>query len=90
MAEPRLGNVVKLTTLPAEPGPRAGIGGSLATNVDSQTIGVQLHDASVRGVLDSLAIVSAKKIWVATFVDSLALTATSFRRTITLWNNTCS
>jgi hypothetical protein len=87
MAEQRLRNTVKRTTIPAKPGPREGIGGSLATNVDSQPISVQLRDASVRDVLDSLARVSAKKIWVVTFVDSLALTATGFRRTLTLWNN---
>jgi hypothetical protein len=87
MAERRLRNIVKLTTVPAKPGPRAGIGGSLATNADSPAINVQLHDASVRDVLDSLATASAKKIWVVTLVDGLALTATGFRRTITLWNN---
>jgi hypothetical protein len=87
MAERRLRNMVKLTTVPAKPGPRAGIGGSLATNVDERTISVHLHDASVGDVLDSLATVSAKKIWVVTFVESLALTTTGFRRTLTLWNN---
>jgi hypothetical protein len=87
MAERRLRNTVKLTTAPAKPGPRVGIGGSLATNVDAQTISVQLHDANVRDALDSLATVSTKKIWVVTFADSLALTATGFRRTLTLWNS---
>ena len=62
VAERRLSYLVKLTTVPAEPGPRGGIGGSLATRVNEPKINVQLNDASVRDILDSLVTVSARKI----------------------------
>lgn len=86
MAERELRSLVMLKVVPPKEG-AGGVGRSLATNVDEPTIDVQLNDASVQDILDSLATVSTKKIWIVTFVDSSALTATGFRRTLTLWNN---
>lgn len=84
IAERRLRAAIVATVAPQTVG---GILGSLATNPTEPTIAIKLQDSSVREILDSLATVSRKKIWVVTFVDSFMLTTTGFRRTMTLWNN---
>jgi len=86
MAERQLRNTVKSRVAPSKSS-SGGIVGSLITKVGEPTIDVTLKDASVAQILDSLALASSKKIWVVTFVDGSATTATGFMRTSTLWND---
>jgi hypothetical protein len=82
MAQRRLRELVQDSVAPPMP-TRGGIAGSLITNVGEPKISVDVNDAKVYQVLDSLAIASPKKVWVVTFTDSL--TGTGFRRTSSLW-----
>ncbi len=87
MAERKLRDLARSTVAPRKRG--GGVAGSLITNIGDPRIDVQIDNANVEAVLDSLITGSSpKRIWLVTFVDSSTPTATGFRRTLTLWNNT--
>jgi hypothetical protein len=86
MAQQQLRDLVKARFVPSRPG-AGGVAGSLISNAGDPRIDVHLVDANVEDVLDALATASSKKIWVVTFTDSLALTATGFRRTASIKNS---
>jgi hypothetical protein len=83
----RLRDFVKSRVSPPRRGIRAGVGGSLGTNPDEPKVTMRLADVTVRDVLDKIALASAKKIWIVTFLSDGRLTSTGFRRTVTLWND---
>ena len=86
MAQQQLRNVVQATVVPPKPG-GGGLAGSLISNVGEARIDVRVTDATVEDVMNALAIASVKKVWVVTFTESPALTATGFRQTTTLRNS---
>jgi hypothetical protein len=79
-AERQLRSLVMSRTVPLKEG-RGGVAGSLLTNIGEPRLDVELRDAAVEDILDSLAAASRKKIWVVTFQDSSSVTQTGFRRT---------
>jgi hypothetical protein len=89
VASRKLHAVIKEIIYPAVPGQvrRGGIAGSGAANLDDPSISVRLLNATLEDILDALALVSARKIWIVTFVDDPSRTPSGFRRTGTLWNN---
>jgi hypothetical protein len=89
LASKELHTLVTRTISPPTPQPAAvgGIGRSGASNLDDPMVSVQLKNSTVEELLDSLALTSARKIWVVTFTDNLSLTPRGFRRTLTLWND---
>jgi len=64
----------------------AGSGSSQAVNMDEPRIDLQLKSTTVEEILNSLVLVSDRKVWVATFEDSFILTSSGFRQTISLWS----
>jgi hypothetical protein len=72
---------------PPKPQTYGGSGGSLASNPDEPQIDLHFDHASVEEILDSLAKISLRKIWIVTFDDSFILTAGGFRRTMSLWSD---
>jgi hypothetical protein len=87
MAERRLRNLARLTISPPKQ-QTGGIAGSLITNIGDPKIDVRVNNGDVQAVLDALITGSSnKRIWVATFLNVSTATATGFRRTLTLWNN---
>ncbi len=87
LASRRLHDLVRSTVFPqAAPERRGGIGGSLGANAGDPKITVQLRNVTVEDVLDTLAVASARKIWIVTYSADPTLTGTGFRRTLTLWN----
>jgi len=87
-ASRKLREIVKRTISP--PSPQRGDGGGAGSgfsNIDDPKISVGLKNVTVGDVLDALALTSARRIWIITFKDDPTLTATGFRRTLTLWNN---
>jgi hypothetical protein len=84
IAERELKGAIVATVAPQKLG---GILGSLGTSPNEPNITIKREDASVRENLDSIITVSRKKIWVVTFVENFVLTATGFRRTISLWSD---
>jgi hypothetical protein len=91
LASRRLHEVVTRTLLPPKPQQgfegRGGTGGSGFSNSDDPKISVSLRNATLEDVLDALALASARKIWVVTFLGSHALTPSGYRRTGGLWTN---
>lgn len=87
MASRRLRNLVRERVSPTRSG-EGGVAGSLITNVGDPRIDVEVKNGNARDALDVLVTgPSNKRIWVVTFQDVSTLTATGFRRTLTLWNN---
>jgi hypothetical protein len=86
MASVNLRQLVKLTVSPPEP-IWGGTGGSVFGNTDEPKLNLQLSNATVERILDTLAIASASNIWIVTFSNGLVLTPTGFRRTESLWSN---
>lgn len=87
MAERKLKNTISSTINPIVPG-QGGIGGTLITKTGEPKIDVQeLRNVMVQDVLDTLATISRKKVWIVTFSTNPVPTPTGFRRTLTLWNN---
>lgn len=64
------------------PGPRGGVGFSLAERTDEPTFSLHLHGATVRGILDRLALSSNDKIWVVAFSPGKAMLPSGFLRTV--------
>jgi hypothetical protein len=62
------------------------MGSSGAGNLDEPKLDLRFSNAEVEEILDAVAIGSASNIWIVTFSESLALTPTGFRRTVTIWN----
>lgn len=65
---------------PAPPGPHGTVS-SMTTGGGDQAFTLQLHDATVRDILDRIALSSDYPVWVVAFAPGKALTATGFRRT---------
>lgn len=64
-----------------------GIGSSIASgNLHEQPLDLVTRGLTVRDALDKLVGISERKVWVATFENSAALTSTGFHRTETLWH----
>jgi hypothetical protein len=88
MAIRRLRDVIKVAVSPPkQQSGRGGIGGSLGYNPDDPKISMKMNNVTVGEILDKMALSSAKKIWIVTFSDNSTVTASGFRRTLTLWNN---
>jgi hypothetical protein len=84
-----LQNQVRTTTTPPKVRAAAGgIGSSLAASPDESKIDLDLKNATVEDILDSLISNSDRKIWIVTFEDSFILTETGFRRALSLWSDT--
>lgn len=68
--------------------PKAEPHGTMSTGVGGgmpeRAFALDLHDATVRHILDSVAISSEHKIWVVTFAPGRSLTPTGFRRIASL------
>jgi hypothetical protein len=64
-----------------------GFAYSQATNVGDPQFSLTFANVSVSQVLDGLIAASDRKIWVVTFASEKAMSATGYRRTVTLWNN---
>ncbi len=69
--------------------PRKTAGISIGGNMDPK-ITLQLKDSTVQDILDALVVASARKIWIVTFSNDPTLTATGFRRSMSLWSQTPS
>ena len=79
---------VKATVSPPKPSPGPeGIGHSQGVEVGDPEFSLALANVRVEDVLDSLALASDARIWIVTFCGSSALTATGFRRTVSIWND---
>lgn len=87
LAMRNLHELVKMAISPPKPHANVGSGGSLGGNTDEPQFDLQIEHASVEEILDSLAKASQRKIWIATFDDSFILTASGFRRTMSLWSD---
>jgi len=67
------------------PDPRRGYGGSIMIGKDDPKLNLHMTNASVEDILDSVAVGSNDKVWVATFDERPDhLTATGFRRAASL------
>lgn len=85
-ANRRLHELIAMTMVPTSPssGP-VGTAGSQLSSGGERLLTVHLSHATVRDVLDRLALASDRKIWVVTFVDGS--TPTRFWRTRSLWSS---
>jgi len=81
----RLRELIKSTVAPKREKP-GGIGRSSITNVGEPTFDLTVNNVTVEQILDSIAKVSARKIWVVTYADSFIPASSGFRRTLTLWS----
>jgi len=64
-----------------------GFAYSQATNAGDPEFSLTLANVSVSQVLDHLIAASDRKIWVVTFTSESVISASGYRRTVTLWNN---
>jgi hypothetical protein len=89
VASRRLHDLLVGTITPPTPeqGASGGIGRSGASNLDDPNINLLVRNSTVEDILDSLTLVSARKVWIVTFSDSAALNQGRFRRTLSLWNS---
>lgn len=88
-ASKRLRELVRLTVSPPVARTKGPVGSahSQAADVGERGISLALEHATVRDVLDKIALRSDRKIWIITFTKG-PLTTTGFRRTRTLWVST--
>lgn len=68
------------------PGPHGSISTGIGGGKPEQTFSLDLHDATVRHILDAIALSSEHKIWVVTFAPGKMLTPTGFHR-IASWSS---
>jgi hypothetical protein len=77
----------KITPVQAQSQRPAGMGYSQATNIGDPEFNLSVEDASVRQIIDKLALSSDRKIWIVTYTEDGVDPGTGYRRTTTLWNN---
>jgi hypothetical protein len=85
----KLHEVIKSKITPVQPQSQrpAGMGYSQAANIGDPEFNLSLQNASVRQIIDQLALASDRKIWIVTYTQDAIDPATGYRRTMTLWNN---
>ena len=59
---------------------------SIAGPADEPNIDVDMKNSTVEGILDELAVVSTRKVWIVTFVGDQRLSRGGLRRSISLWS----
>ena len=79
-----------VVTPPLAVKPGMGEAGSLATGMGDRRVTFKLGNVTVRDVLDKLSLAADFKIWVVTYPEKTALTATGFYRPLSLFTNAVS
>jgi hypothetical protein len=89
VASANLRKLVKRIVSPPPPQLQTGgTGGSIFGKAGEAPVDLQVNNATVEQILDSLAKASTDSLWVVTFSDNLILTPTGYRRTSQLRNKT--
>lgn len=77
---------VRARVVPPAPGSPISGGGETPLDPNDTRQTFEWQDASVRQILNGLTLVGAYRIWVVTFPEGPARTASGFRPTLSLWN----
>jgi hypothetical protein len=64
-----------------------GVAGTVAVTIEYPKVSLRFENTTVEDILDAVATVSPRKLWIVTFESDSTLTPGGFRRTETLWNN---